>query len=71
VIDYCFVFFPFKVVSPKEWKPRASGYENLDLVIPSPVTQIVMGSQGFYQQDNMRSPSMHIKKYEELANSKQ
>jgi hypothetical protein len=64
----CFSFI--KVVSPKEWKPRASGYEDVDLVIPSPLTQTVLGGQGFYQQANTRSPPMHVSEFELLAKSK-
>ncbi|GFR82207.1 lysine-specific demethylase 4C [Elysia marginata] len=58
-----------KVIPPKEWVPRKSGYDNLDLMIPSPIEQVVTGQQGLYTQINVQKKPMHVKEFEELANS--
>jgi len=58
------------VVSPKEWCPRRSGYNDIDLVIPAPLVQTVTGTQGHYQQINSQTSALHVKEFEELAYSK-
>ncbi|GFO41520.1 lysine-specific demethylase 4c [Plakobranchus ocellatus] len=58
-----------KVVPPNEWVPRKGGYDNLDLMIPSPIEQVVTGQQGLYTQFNVQKKAMHVKEFEELANS--
>jgi len=57
-------------VSPKEWRARQSGYENIDLVIPAPLVQTVAGTQGHYQQINSQTGALHVKEFEDLAFSK-
>jgi len=58
------------VVSPKEWRARRSGYDNIDLVIPAPLVQTVTGVQGHYQQINSQTGALHVKEFENLAHSK-
>ncbi|XP_035828803.1 uncharacterized protein LOC101863626 isoform X2 [Aplysia californica] len=58
-----------KIIPPKEWVPRKSGYDNLDLMIPAPIEQVVTGQQGLYTQYNVQKKPMHVKEFEELANS--
>lgn len=62
-----------KVIPPSEWVPRKKGYkvEDMDLVIPAPICQVVTGKQGLYQQINIQKKSMTVQEYENLANSKQ
>ncbi|VDO96914.1 unnamed protein product [Soboliphyme baturini] len=59
-----------KIIPPAGWKARRSGYENLDLQIRSPITQIITGQQGLYQQYNVsKKKSMTVGEYELLAKS--
>lgn len=58
-----------KVIPPPEWVPRKSGYENLDLVIPAPIEQVVQGCQGLYTQYNIQRKAMHVSDFKKLANT--
>ena len=58
-----------QVIPPKEWVPRKAGYDDLDLMIPSPIEQVVTGQQGLYTQINVQKKPMHVKEFKELANS--
>ncbi|XP_003703094.1 lysine-specific demethylase 4C [Megachile rotundata] len=60
-----------KVIPPPEWIPRKGGYDldDLNLVIPAPICQVVTGKQGLYQQINIQKKSMTVKEYSKLANS--
>lgn len=58
-----------KVIPPSEWVPRKSGYDNLDLMIPAPIEQVVQGCQGLYTQYNIQRKAMHINDFKKLANS--
>ncbi|XP_074643622.1 lysine-specific demethylase 4C-like isoform X2 [Tubulanus polymorphus] len=58
-----------KVIPPKEWVPRRNGYDDLDLMIPAPISQMVTGYQGLYQQYNIQKKELHVKEFEKLANS--
>lgn len=59
------------MIPPKEWIPRKSGYDinKIDLTIPAPITQIVSGKQGLYQQINVQRRAMTLAQFSELANS--
>ncbi len=60
----------FKVIPPKEWKPRRS-YETIEeMVIPAPITQVVTGQSGLFTQYNIQKKSMTVGEYRKLANSK-
>ncbi|XP_072760241.1 uncharacterized protein [Anoplolepis gracilipes] len=60
-----------KVIPPPEWIPRKKGYDlnDLDLIIPAPICQVVTGKQGLYQQINIQKKSMTVQEYSKLANS--
>ncbi|XP_054764398.2 lysine-specific demethylase 4A-like isoform X1 [Lytechinus pictus] len=57
-----------KVIPPKEFVPRKN-YEDLDLIIPAPIQQEVMGHQGLYTQYNIQKKAMTVKEFAKLANS--
>jgi [histone H3]-trimethyl-L-lysine9/36 demethylase len=65
------IFIFVQVVPPKEWVSRKSGYDlnKLRVTIPAPITQVVSGKQGLYQQINIQNQSMSVKAFSELANS--
>ncbi|ELT97210.1 hypothetical protein CAPTEDRAFT_153956 [Capitella teleta] len=56
-----------KIIPPKEWCPRRGGYDDLDLMIPAPISQMVTGCQGLYQQYNITKKPLHVKEFEKLA----
>ncbi|KAK2162027.1 hypothetical protein LSH36_106g06036 [Paralvinella palmiformis] len=58
-----------KVIPPKEWVPRKNGYDDIDVVIPAPITQVVTGCQGLYQQYNIQKKPIHCADYEKVATS--
>ncbi|XP_052088292.1 uncharacterized protein LOC127725396 [Mytilus californianus] len=58
-----------KIIPPSEWKPRRNGYGDLEMTIPSPITQVVTGCQGLYQQYNIQKKGLTVKEFEKLANS--
>lgn len=57
-----------QVIPPKEFVPRKN-YDDLDMVIPSPIQQEVMGHQGLYTQYNIQKKPMTVKEYRKIANS--
>lgn len=59
----------FQVIPPPEWIPRRDGYDDVDINIPGPISQVVDGSQGLYTQYNIQKKSMHVKDFEKMANS--
>ncbi|GAB6026609.1 Lysine-specific demethylase 4C [Chamberlinius hualienensis] len=59
-----------KVIPPKEWCPRKGGYDDIDnVVIPSPISQMVTGRQGLYQQLNIQKKAMTVKEFKTMAGS--
>ncbi|XP_012227942.1 lysine-specific demethylase 4C-like isoform X2 [Linepithema humile] len=60
-----------KVIPPSEWVPRKEGYnlDDLNLIIPAPICQVVNGKQGLYQQINIQKKPMTVKEYSRLATS--
>ena len=38
-------------------------------MIPAPISQMVNGCQGVYQQYNIQKKPVHVKEFEKLANS--
>lgn len=44
-LGICFPLNYFQVIPPKEWIPRKS-YEDVDITIPTPILQVVTGTQG-------------------------
>ena len=59
----------FQVIPPTDWKPRKTGYEDIDIMIPAPIAQMVTGCQGVYQQYNIQKKPLHVKEFEKLAKS--
>nr|XP_003472890.2 lysine-specific demethylase 4D-like [Cavia porcellus] len=58
-----------KVIPPKEWRARES-YDNIsDLLIATPLQQVVSGQAGVFTQFHKRKKSMTVRKYQHLANS--
>ncbi|XP_058435686.1 lysine-specific demethylase 4C isoform X2 [Marmota monax] len=58
-----------KVIPPKEWKPRQC-YDDIDnLLIPSPIQQMVTGQSGLFTQYNIQKKAMTVKEFRQLANS--
>ncbi|XP_072373318.1 lysine-specific demethylase 4C-like isoform X5 [Scyliorhinus torazame] len=58
-----------KVIPPKGWKPRGN-YDNIDnLVIPSPIQQMVTGQSGLFTQYNIQKKQLTVKEFKCLANS--
>lgn len=70
ILNMMTVFFSlYKIVPPKEWKPRNS-YDNIDdLVIPAPIQQIVTGQSGLFTQYNIQKKAMTVREFRKLANS--
>ncbi|XP_075731431.1 lysine-specific demethylase 4C isoform X3 [Rhipicephalus microplus] len=58
-----------KIIPPKEWIPRKGGYDDIDMEIPSPISQVVSGGQGLYQQYNIQKKSMSVKDFRRVAQS--
>ncbi|EDW32543.1 GL10386 [Drosophila persimilis] len=61
-----------KIQPPPEWVPRKSGYdiENINMTIPPPISQVVQGAQGVYQQFNVQQrKQMTLRQFMEKANS--
>lgn len=58
-----------KIIPPEGWCPRKSGYDDIDLMIPAPISQVVTGRQGLYQQYNLQRKAMHVMEFKKLAES--
>ena len=63
-----------KIVPPKEWIPRAKGYdpEDFDFVIEKPLRQCFspMGEEGSFQTKCIAKTSMTIKEYRDMATNR-
>jgi len=63
-------FFVRQVIPPKEWIPRKSGYDNIELTIPAPIKQqCIYGSKGTFKVFNLSKKAMTVKEYQQMANS--
>ncbi|XP_021108359.1 lysine-specific demethylase 4D [Heterocephalus glaber] len=59
-----------KVIPPKGWRARES-YDNIsDLMITTPLQQVVSGRAGVFTQYHKRKKAMTVGEYRHLANSK-
>lgn len=59
-----------KIIPPKEWNPCPKGYnmdDILEMEIPAPISQVVQGKQGVYQQFNIQKNSMKVKDLKKMA----
>uniref|UniRef100_A0A182LTV5 [histone H3]-trimethyl-L-lysine(9) demethylase n=1 Tax=Anopheles culicifacies TaxID=139723 RepID=A0A182LTV5_9DIPT len=56
-----------KVVPPPEWVPRKQGYDikDINVTIRTPISQVVSGRQGLYQQLNIQKRSMTVQEFYE------
>lgn len=54
-----------KVIPPPEWIPRKQGYDlkNINVTIRTPISQVVSGMQGLYQQLNIQKRSMTVQEF--------
>jgi len=61
-----------KIVPPKDsgWLPRKSGYENIELEIPTPIKQILEGARGAFQQFNLEKKTISVKNFKILADKR-
>jgi [histone H3]-trimethyl-L-lysine9/36 demethylase len=60
-----------KIVPPKEWIARKTGYSNLsDIKISNPIQQRVEGKEGIYMQYNIQQRSLKFSEFKALASNK-
>ena len=60
----------YQVIPPKEWIPRRSGYDDIDLMIPAPIKQqCIYGLKGSFKVFNLSKKAMTVKEYRQLATS--
>ena len=62
-----------KIIPPKEWKPRKSGYDlnDLNFTIEGPIKQTfkTVGEQGCYQTKGIIQPKMNVLEYHQMVHS--
>ena len=62
-----------KIIPPKEWNPRKSGYDlkDLNFTIEGPIKQTfkTVGEQGCYQTKGIIQPKMNVVEYHEMVRS--
>ncbi|XP_065321391.1 uncharacterized protein LOC135928855 [Gordionus sp. m RMFG-2023] len=57
-----------KVIPPPQWKPTLKDYEEFeDLIIPTPISQMVSGKNGIYTQFNIQKKPMTVREFKKLA----
>ncbi|XP_041512702.1 lysine-specific demethylase 4D-like [Microtus oregoni] len=59
-----------KVIPPKEWRARQSYEDVSDMVIGTPLQQVVSGQAGVFTQFHKKRKAMTVGQYRDLANSK-
>ncbi|KAM7338053.1 hypothetical protein ACRRTK_004172 [Alexandromys fortis] len=59
-----------KVIPPKEWRARQSYEDVSDMVIGTPLQQVVSGRAGVFTQYHKKRKAMTVGQYRDLANSK-
>lgn len=59
------LFCKHQVIPPPEWIPRKQGYDlkNINVTIRTPISQVVSGMQGLYQQLNIQKRSMTVQEF--------
>jgi jumonji domain-containing protein 2 len=57
----------FKVVAPKKWVPRKSGYDNMDLVVRKPIEQNVHGTKGIYELVYFIKESKPVERFKKMV----
>ncbi len=59
-----------KIIPPVEWCPRKSGYSDLsNIKIKTPISQVVEGKEGIYNQYNIQQKPLTIEEFKKLAES--
>ncbi|XP_037571994.1 probable lysine-specific demethylase 4B [Dermacentor silvarum] len=58
-----------KIIPPKEWIPRKGGYDDIEMDIPLPISQVVSRGQGLYRQCNIQKKSITVKEFRRVAQS--
>ncbi|XP_051987021.1 lysine-specific demethylase 4A-like isoform X2 [Xyrauchen texanus] len=58
-----------KVVPPKDWKPRRTYDDIDDLVISTPIQQVVTGQSGLFTQYNIQKKPMTVREFRKTANT--
>ncbi|XP_056315337.1 lysine-specific demethylase 4A isoform X2 [Danio aesculapii] len=58
-----------RVVPPKDWKPRRTYDDIDDLVIPTPIQQVVTGQSGLFTQYNIQKKPMTVREFRKTANT--
>jgi len=58
----------YQIIPPKEFVPRRHGYDDVDLIIPAPVKQMLNGSKGVYQLFNIQQKPITVKEFQVIAN---
>ena len=58
-----------QVIPPKGWVPQLHGYDEIDLMIPKPIYQMIEGSKGVYKLHCTEQKALSVKEFEHLANS--
>ncbi|XP_051996855.1 lysine-specific demethylase 4A-like isoform X2 [Xyrauchen texanus] len=58
-----------KVVPPKDWKPRHTYDDIDDLVISTPIQQVVTGQSGLFTQYNIQKKPMTVREFRKTANT--
>ncbi|CAG0887835.1 unnamed protein product [Cyprideis torosa] len=59
-----------KVIPPPEFVPRKSGYDLsqfMSMQIPAPISQVVTGKQGLYQQINVQKNRMTVQEFYDMS----
>ncbi|KAK7807711.1 hypothetical protein U0070_010926 [Myodes glareolus] len=59
-----------KVIPPKEWRARQSYEDISDMLIATPLQQVVSGRAGVFTQFHKKKKTMTVGQYRDLANSK-
>ena len=59
-----------KVIPPKEWRAQQSYEDVSDMVIGTPLQQVVSGRAGVFTQYHKKRKAMTVGQYRDLANSK-
>lgn len=57
---------PPQVIPPKEFVPRKD-YSTVDLTIPAPIQQEVMGHKGVFTQFNIQKKPLSFAEYKKMA----
>jgi jumonji domain-containing protein 2 len=63
------VLICWQIIPPKDYIARCNGYDDVDLIIPAPIKQVLSGSKGVYQLFNIQQKPITVKEFEIIAKS--